>query len=271
MPIRGRKRKRGAEPEVVEPTEPVVEPVSAEQVSVEPVSAEQVSVEPVSAEQVSVEQVSAEPVPAEPAPSPRYICIDFETNGFSTPGAPRSEWTLPWSNFPTQISVDIVEDGEVSHAYDAVIAGATCLSAWARDNVNLTLPQIRAGTPFREVVRTLATLLRDGDTIVAHNASFDLDTVLARTAQKLRERDGTEFPGIDRVLQAPRFCTMRSAYARGLCVGRKQPKLDLLCRHFQVELTDAHDARADTRALAECVAEAWRRGVMLERSATLTS
>jgi DNA polymerase III epsilon subunit-like protein len=48
-----------------------------------------------------------------------------------------------------------------------------------------------------------------------------------------------------------------------MCVGRKQPKLDLLCRHFQVELTDAHDARADTRALAECVAEAWRRGVML--------
>ena len=209
----------------------------------------------------------AVPEPAEPAPprtpTPRYVCVDFETNGFSEPGAPRAEWTLPWSNFPTQISVDIVEDGVVSHAYDAVISGATGLSAWARDNVRLTLPQIRAGTPFREIVRTLNALLRDGDTIVAHNASFDLDTVLSRTAQKLRERDGTEFPGLDRVLQAPRFCTMRCAYARGMCTGRKQPTLALLCKHFEVELTDAHDARADTRALAECVAEAWRRGVML--------
>jgi hypothetical protein len=37
----------------------------------------------------------------------------------------------------------------------------------------------------------------------------------------------------------------------------------MLCRHCEVELTDAHDARADTLALAKCVAEAWRRGVML--------
>jgi DNA polymerase III epsilon subunit-like protein len=155
--------------------------------------------------------------------------------------------------------VDIVEDGEVSHAYDAVISGTTCIAAWARDNINLTLPQIRAGMPFREVVRTLVALLCDGDAIVAHNASFDLDTVLSRTAQKLRER----VPGLDRVLHTPRFCTMRCAYARGMCTGRKQPTLALLCRHFEVELTDAHDARADTRALAECVAEAWRRGVML--------
>ena len=28
-------------------------------------------------------------------------------------------------------------------------------------------------------------------------------------------------------------------------------------------LEGAHDARADTHALAECVAEAWRRGVLL--------
>jgi hypothetical protein len=48
-----------------------------------------------------------------------------------------------------------------------------------------------------------------------------------------------------------------------MCTGRKQPTLALLCKHLQVELTDAHDARGDKRALAECVAEAWRRGVML--------
>ncbi len=36
-----------------------------------------------------------------------------------------------------------------------------------------------------------------------------------------------------------------------------------LCDHFQVTLTNAHDARADSAALAECVAEALRRCVML--------
>ncbi len=40
-----------------------------------------------------------------------------------------------------------------------------------------------------------------------------------------------------------------------------------LCAHFQVTLNNAHDARADSAALAQCVAEAWRRGVMLERGA----
>jgi hypothetical protein len=56
-------------------------------------------------------------------PSARYICIDFEANGFPSKGARREDWTLPWSNHPIQISVDVVEDGEVTHAYDAVISG----------------------------------------------------------------------------------------------------------------------------------------------------
>jgi DNA polymerase III epsilon subunit-like protein len=122
------------------------------------------------------------------------------------------------------------------------------------------MEEIRGGMPFRWVVKKLAAMLQDGDTIVAHNANFDMNTVLARTAQKIKEREHVEVAGFDRILQAPRFCTMRCAYARSLA---KQPSLELLCKHFQVELVDAHDARADTRALAGCIAEAWRRGVML--------
>ena len=58
----------------------------------------------------------------------RYICLDFETNGFPTRGAERRDWPLPFSSFPTQISVDIVEGGEVSHAFDTYIRGATSLA-----------------------------------------------------------------------------------------------------------------------------------------------
>jgi DNA polymerase III epsilon subunit-like protein len=153
-----------------------------------------------------------------------------------------------------------VQDGEILHAFDTIISGATNLSAWAKTHVKVSIEEIRGGMPFRWVVKKLAALLQDGDTIVAHNVKFDLDTVLARTAQRIKERDGAEVAGLDRILQAPRFCTMRCAYARSLA---KQPGLELLCRHFEVELTNAHDARADTRALAGCIAEAWRRGVML--------
>ena len=188
---------------------------------------------------------------------PRYVCLDFETNGFPSRGARFGDWTLPFSSFPIQLSVDIVDaDMEIVHAMDTTIRGATQLAPWVRANVPITLENIREGLPFEDVVRELAGLLQDGDTIVAHNVSFDLDTVLARTANKL----GYSPPGLHRILEAPRFCTMRCAYSRA-ALG--QPRLKELCRHFEVTLDGAHDARADSAALVRCVAEALRRGVML--------
>ena len=60
-------------------------------------------------------------------------------------------------------------------------------------------------------------------------------------------------------MAAPRFCTMRCAYTKSV----KATSLAKLCAHFEVPLEGAHDARADSRALARVVAEALRRGVML--------
>ena len=39
--------------------------------------------------------------------------------------------------------------------------------------------------------------------------------------------------------------------------------MEALCAHIEVTNEGAHDARFDTKALAHCVAEALRRGVML--------
>ena len=69
-------------------------------------------------------------------------------------------------------------------------------------------------------------------------------------------------PELRRVLEAPRFCTMRCEYSRS--AFSRLPKLADLCKHFEVSLENAHDAKADTLALAECVSEALRRGVMLD-------
>ena len=197
----------------------------------------------------------------------KYLCVDFETNGFSVPKkgvwVPLEDWTLPFSSYPIQVSADLVDDGVVEHAYDAVVSGATSLSPWTKQNVSLTLSEIAAGKPFAEVLSDLAVLVDENTTIVAHNASFDLNIALRRTAVKLGLGNS---PSLKKIMELPakqRFCTMRCAYSKAV-FGSKQPKLADLCEHFGVELRDAHDARADSLALAQCVAEALRRGVMLE-------
>ena len=177
----------------------------------------------------------------------RYVCLEFETNGFPSKGS----WTLPCCSFPIQLSVDIVEDGEVTHAYDTIIAGATSFAPWVQENIAITLAEASRGKPFRGVLEYRAGLLQDGGTIVAHNASFDLDTAIGRTASKL----GITTPALQKILEAPRFCTQRCAFTRSLDGGSSVKDL---CAHFQVTLENAHDARADSAALAECVAEAWR-------------
>ena len=190
----------------------------------------------------------------------RYLCIDFETNGFPTKNAPRSDWTLPFHSYPIQISIDIVEDGAIHHAMDALIKGATRLAPWVKNNVPYGLTDLQQGETFENVLNTFADLLQEGDTIVAHNADFDIGTVIARTSRRL----GLKTPALQKILESPRFCTMRCAYVKE--VFGRCPKLDELCNHFEVSLENAHNATVDSHALACCVAEAMRRGVMMTPS-----
>jgi DNA polymerase III alpha subunit (gram-positive type) len=189
---------------------------------------------------------------------PRFVCLDFETNGFPSKKAFRKDWPLPFSSYPIQVSVDITEDGTTWHEYDSLIRGATQFVPWVREHVPVQLSGIWIeGKELCDVIADLANLLQEGDTIVAHNASFDLDTVLGRTTQRL----GIDTPELRRILTAPRFCTMRCAYSK--VAFNRQPKLKDLCEHFEVVLERAHDATGDSAALAACVAEALRRGVMI--------
>ena len=194
----------------------------------------------------------------------RYTCIEFETNGFPVKTGKYTDWTLPFSSCPIQVSVDLVnEEGEVSHAYDTVIVGATSLAYWVKQNVPVRLDDIARGRAFEDVVGDLAQILQPGDTIVAHNASFDLELVLARTARRL----GIDAPELHKLLQPPRFCTLRCAYTKGGVFGARGTQLKNPCAHFEVQLQNAHDATADSAALAQCVAEALRRGVMVQSTA----
>jgi DNA polymerase III epsilon subunit-like protein len=195
----------------------------------------------------------------------RYLIIDTETTGNRArpkPGDPpvrTCDYPLPWADHPIQISIDAVEYGEITHLYDTLVKGATQFSPWVRENVPITLESLADGKDFAQVIREVAALIKDGDCLVAHCRNYDIDQVVVKWA---RCKNCLDMPELKRITNAAPFCTLRCPYTQtALPFGGR--KLHHLCDHFGVALEGAHDARADTHALAECVAEAWRRGVML--------
>ena len=67
--------------------------------------------------------------------APRARCADTSALTLRRMGFPHQrqelrDWALPFSSYPIQLSVDIVEEGEVRHAFDTVICGATSLAPW---------------------------------------------------------------------------------------------------------------------------------------------
>jgi DNA polymerase III epsilon subunit-like protein len=175
----------------------------------------------------------------------RYLCIDFETNGRP------NDRVLPCGAFPTQVSVTayVPATGEVTHLYDSYIRGAQSLSDWVQDNTPVTMHKLEDAHVHEEVSIALAKLWQEGDTIVAHNAGFDLGTVLPKIAW-------VEHP----FFSCPTICTMREPWIRK-AIG-KQPSLADLCEFFNVpfQANLAHDATYDTHVLASCMMAAHRDG-----------
>ena len=189
-------------------------------------------------------------------PHTRYVCVDFETNGF-----PEKDWLpLPWSSYPIQVSLTAVENGEVIHLYDSYIQGAQSICNWVMRNTNVSFKKLNKAPTLPEVIKQIAALLRSTDWLVAHNARFDFETCLVRTC----ERERIYSNELHTILSLPRFCTMQCSYMR--TVPPKRHNMGSICNHFGVEWSDsaAHDATYDSLKLAYCVACAYRRGVMLD-------
>ena len=72
-------------------------------------------------------------------PHTRYVCVDFESNGFPNE---KREMILPWSSYPTQVSLTAVENGEVIHLYDSHIQGAESISNWVMRNTNVSFKKL---------------------------------------------------------------------------------------------------------------------------------
>ena len=192
----------------------------------------------------------------------RYVCLDFETNGF-----PEKDCKpMPWSSYPIQVSLTAVENGEVVHLYDSYIQGAESFNIWVAKHVPITFKDLSRAPKLPKVIQEIAAVLRPTDWLVAHNARFDFETCLARTGQK--ERIYSE--DLHFILSLPRFCTMNCSYVRS--VSPRRPTLALLCKHFGVDFPRRHLRLPQTRLLrgrggqARCYA-----GCPLYRSASLQS
>ena len=177
----------------------------------------------------------------------RYLAVDFETNGL-----PQETWLRPCAAFPTQVSVDayVPSTGEILHLYDSLVHGALDLTAWALANTPVTLEALEKAPLPEEVVAALASLWREGDVLVAHNARFDLGAVLPLIAAPSHP-----------FLASSWICTKNEPWVR-LGVG-KQPSLADMCSLLAVPFSAsaAHDVVYDTHSLACCLRVARERNL----------
>lgn len=161
-----------------------------------------------------------------------FTVIDLETTGLFPGGNDRIlEIAL--------ISID--SSGRIFDTYTTLVnperdVGATHVHG-------ITAGEVVSAPLFKDIVGDVLSRLENAY-VVAHNASFDRRFLHAET-QRL---------GID-VPELPTLCTMMLA-------GRADPgipgrKLDVICEHFGIALTNAHsafnDAKATSALFSECV------------------
>ena len=125
----------------------------------------------------------------------RFVCLDFETNGFLD----EKVYVLPWTSYPIQVSLTAVENGVVTHLYDSLIQGAASFATWVDDNVPIKISDLDGAPCLRTVITEMASKLKPDDFIVAHNVRFDMEQCLRRTA----EFKGFKSPELDFIKFAP--------------------------------------------------------------------
>jgi DNA polymerase III epsilon subunit-like protein len=100
----------------------------------------------------------------------------------------------------------------------------------------------KRGVPVRQVLDAYTAAIKDGRTLIAHNAQYDMKVMRG----ELR-RAGME----DLFEDSPNACTMRSL--TGVCkipnrngrAGYKWPTLEEACTHFNIPYSNGHDAEGD--------------------------
>jgi DNA polymerase III subunit epsilon len=186
-----------------------------------------------------------------------YLFFDTETAGL-----PRN-WNLPhtnFSNWPRLVQIAWIQydnDGNEVDSQDYIIRpeGFTIPYKTAQIHGITTARALKEGVDLKGVLEKFNQKISESDNIVAHNISFD-DRVIG--AEFVRNNIATE------LFNKKRICTMKTT--TNFCqipgsFGFKWPTLaELHYAVFERDFINAHNAKADIEATANCFWELKRRG-----------
>jgi DNA polymerase III subunit epsilon len=170
-----------------------------------------------------------------------FAVVDVETTGGAVGRGSRV----------IDISIVEVQGGRVVDEYETLVNPGTSISPMIVSLTGITTEMVRQAPFFDHVAEEIDRRLR-GRVFVAHNAAFDWGFV---SAELLR--------AVGDVPEIPRLCTVRMC--RRLVPQLRRRNLDVVTRHFGVEIHERHraygDALATARVLLRLLDEAAGRGI----------
>ena len=189
--------------------------------------------------------------------SKEYILF-FDTE---TTGVPKN-WNAPVSNIENwprliQIAWQLYdEDGKLIESYDSIIKPDNFVIPIEATKIHgiTTEKAYKEGKDLELILENFKSKLNISKLLVAHNISFD-EKILGAEFYRLFNSNPLE--------KIPNFCTMK--HSTNICklegsYGYKWPKLEELYYFlFKTRFNNAHDAKVDIQATAECYFEMKKR------------
>lgn len=170
-----------------------------------------------------------------------FAVVDVETSG-------RAPWT---GHRMIEIAIVEVRGGAIVDEYQTLLNPGHGLPGVITSLTGITTPMVREAPYFDAVADEVGRRL-EGRVFVAHNATFDWSFVSAELLSALGD-----------VPNMPRLCTVRMV--RRLVPELRHRNLDVVSRHFGIEIHERHraygDALATARVLLRLLDEAAGRGI----------
>ncbi|HIF21960.1 MAG TPA: hypothetical protein EYQ27_08645 [Gemmatimonadetes bacterium] len=171
----------------------------------------------------------------------RFAVVDVETTGGRA-----------WNGHRiVEIAIVEVQDGAIVDEYQTLVNPAQGIPSMITSLTGIT-GQMTAVAPYFEHIAEEVAGRLEGRAFVAHNATFDWSFVSAELV-----RANVDVPAV------PKLCTVRMV--RRLVPALRHRNLDVVTRHFGVEIQGRHrahgDAFATARVLLRLLDEAAGRGI----------
>jgi len=170
-----------------------------------------------------------------------FAVVDVETTG-------RASWS---GHRMIEIAIVEVRGGSIVDEFQTLLNPAQGIPGAITSLTGIT-PRMVQDAPYFEHVAEDVSRRLEGRVFVAHNAAFDWSFVSAELVQTLGEAPAM-----------PRLCTVRMC--RRLVPQLRHRNLDVVSRHFGIEIHERHraygDALATARILLRLLDEASGRGI----------